>query len=158
MRRCRRRPGEALRAFCACLLVYLGSYALLSGAGRYVPAVATVSDGRQTAVAVDRLVWQPPYCRWSQWRTSDGRLITDANLAGSLYLPLIAFDRARIHPTQRLITRGENDPSTREWPSRRAGGASPLILFSNAFKKISGLTSPARQMPRAFDAAVTSRR
>lgn len=101
-RRRRQRAGESLRAFCACVLIYLGSYALLSQAGSYVPAVAAVRSWRGTVAAVDRLVWQPAHCRWYQWRDSDGRLVTDANLAGSLYLPLIAFDRARIHPTHRV--------------------------------------------------------
>jgi hypothetical protein len=87
----------------ALLVLYFGSYAILSATGGFV---FTQSGKIRLGISLDdQWIWMPRY-GWAQpYQWPDGRnTVRVGGIAGWLYLPLILVDQAWAHPTQRFIT------------------------------------------------------
>ena len=85
-----------------CLAAYVGSYATLSAAGEYRWTFSGRLRWAGGSALTDVLVWQPRFAEWRTWRGVDGRDQSDGDFLGFCYSPLIALDRAWVHPTRTL--------------------------------------------------------
>lgn len=77
------------------LLLYIGSYTILSLQGEYVELICGGSDGSEH--------WYPLWCRNNKTGTGlpYGRIKTDQPSAfGFLYLPLLTIDQRYIHKSK----------------------------------------------------------
>ena len=103
MRRLSTRRREWLVIVAAAFAVYLGSYAILSATGEYVPATSGETRWFNGLGVTDIRIWQPRFCHWHRWKSASGEMTFDANPGGYLYLPLILIDRAILHPTEKYF-------------------------------------------------------
>ena len=82
----------------ALVLLYVGSYALLSDTGGWV--VTESGDNRPWRLATcDCYKWQPRYGSCERFHHLGGEYSLRADFLDYLYSPLILLDQAWIHPT-----------------------------------------------------------
>ena len=100
----RKGPGHWLsRGVGLGLLLYISSYAVLSGTGGWIVSESGELRAGNVAVA-DVFIWQPRYGRYELVRFVDGkwRLRFNDGL-GTFYAPLILIDQRVVHRTIRFI-------------------------------------------------------
>ena len=88
---------------CGTLVVYLGTYCLLSCNGGYVWTQSGEVRWSFGMSATDLEQWQPRFIFCQRFRQIDGTYTTRANLLGYFFAPLVFFDQVYVHKTVRLF-------------------------------------------------------
>ena len=70
------------------MILYMGSYAILSANGRYIEYIGAGADGTK--------YWYPLWCN-NRTPAASGRIKTQSSLLGVFYMPLLLIDHAFIH-------------------------------------------------------------
>jgi hypothetical protein len=102
----RRRSWLRRGGFAACsfLLIYAGSYAVLSATGGWIVSESGEVRMRMAGLAVaDVIQWQPRYGYCERFRSSGGDYGLRADALGYFYAPLILLDQRFIHRTISFI-------------------------------------------------------
>jgi hypothetical protein len=99
---------EVVRTVRMMLVLYVTTYAILSGYGKYVWSQSGRLRWGGGFAVTDCVLWQPLGAHGQRYRHVDGTVGFRGNGLGFLFYPLILADQACIHPTRSCFShRGE---------------------------------------------------
>lgn len=108
------RKRRIKRIFIVCgalLLLYIASYVVLSAMGSYRWSQSGRLRYSFGLSVTDIEIWSPRGMTWEPFRNIYGADTTRGDLLGYLYSPLIALDRAWLHPTIKIFEQGNPKPN-----------------------------------------------
>ena len=82
------------------LFLYIGSYAIFSYFGSYLPTQSGTVRYDFGLAVTDVQQWQPKFIYGHLFRTIDEKLTYHGNTMGIVYAPLVILDQKYIHRTQ----------------------------------------------------------
>jgi len=101
---------------CAIVVLYVGSYAVLSFTGGWIVSISGEFRPIEGIAMTDILEWQPRYGYCRRIRNVSGGYRIDADPLGYVYCPLVLLDQRYVHRTMPLSDlNAENVPPYDEY-------------------------------------------
>jgi hypothetical protein len=102
------RRGSRLAIVTALVILYVGSYVVLSSIGEYRASISGRVRCQSTGMGLhDAGIWEPKGVYWDPYLDVSGRRTNRATLLGWFYSPLVALDRRWVHPTHYMFEQRE---------------------------------------------------